>query len=218
MKGSFEIPGWLGSYSTNVVARAGGYHGRFLKKEDEIFLRQSYPQPDLLAKKSFISLSLKADASNFYSPSETIRLIKGNEWDWLNEESKQKFSNSGFKITPQSNRMGFRMNGEALQTVSKQELISTAVTSGTIQLLPNGQIIILMSDHQTTGGYPRIGHIISADIPKLAQTPVNSTTSFRFINIKESEELLLNQQVYLLQLQKKCITYLNDFFRKHKIN
>ena len=212
-KGGFDIPKWLGSYSTNVVAGIGGFNGRFLKKDDEILLRQNDDLSELLTKNSFIELSLKADSANFYSSPDIIRIIKGNEWDWLTEGSKQKYINSPFIITPQSNRMGYRMHGEALQTITNRQLISTAVTNGTIQLLPNGQLIILMADHQTTGGYPRIGHVIAVDIPMLAQMHMNSAIRFRFIDIKEAEDLFINQQDYLLRLKNECNFYLDEFFR-----
>ena len=95
---------------------------------------------------------------------------------------------------------------------TQQELLSTAATKGTIQLLPNGMLIVLMADHQTTGGYPAIAHVISADIPTLAQIQPNSKINFECITIEEAQNIFIRQQQDLLQLQQQCNLQLEKFF------
>jgi antagonist of KipI len=86
----------------------------------------------------------------------------------------------------------------------KEELVSSAVAFGTIQLLPDGQLIILMADHQTTGGYPRLAHVSSGSLPSLAQLKPGSEIHFRFISLQEAEDNLVQQKKYLEQLQNTC--------------
>lgn len=139
----------------------------------------------------------------------TIRFTEGNEFDLLSEKSKERFENQGFIISNNSNRMGYRMNAVPLEVSTKKELVSSAVDFGTIQLLPSGQIIILMADHQTSGGYPRLGNIISVDLPKLAQNSINDTITFKKISIQEAEDLLIEQELELQKL-KASIRFFND--------
>jgi len=105
--------------------------------------------------------------------------------------------------------MGFRMKSEPLEVEQKLELVSSAVDFGTIQLLPDGQIIILMADHQTSGGYPRIGNVISVDLPILAQCGANDTIKLKAILVEEAEELLILQEKEIKKL-KASIQFFNE--------
>jgi antagonist of KipI len=98
--------------------------------------------------------------------------------------------------------MGYRLQGDSLHSEVNQQLLSTAVTRGTIQLLPSGQLVVLMADHQTTGGYPKVAHVISADIPMLAQMRPNDTVRFRIVDLMEAEDAYIHQQQYLQDLEK----------------
>lgn len=143
------------------------------------------------------------------SQKKIIRFTEGNEFDLLTEKSKQAFENQVFTVSNASNRMGYRMNAETLEVNPKKELVSSAVDFGTIQLLPSGQIIVLMADHQTSGGYPRLGNIVSVDLPKLAQCNVNDSIIFKKISIQEAEDLLIQQELELQKL-KASIRFFND--------
>ena len=125
------------------------------------------------------------------------------------------FLNNSFKVTPVSDRMGYRLHGDALEQKTNEQLVSSAVNFGTIQLLPNGQLITLMADHQTTGGYPRIGHIISAHLPKLAQMSPNEELKFAMTNVKAAEEKLAAQQQYLTALQNTCNLKMQNWLNAH---
>jgi antagonist of KipI len=100
--------------------------------------------------------------------------------------------------------MAYRLEGAALKQATKKELLSTVAHFGTIQLLPNGQLVCLMADHQTTGGYPRIAQVIAADLPTLAQQRPNNAISFQLVSLEDAEDLLLAQHTLLKQIQYSC--------------
>lgn len=133
-----------------------------------------------------------------------IRYTAGHEINRLNAEMQERLHNNSFTIDKSSNRMGYRLQGPSLIPDSTTEILSTAITKGTIQLLPSGQLIILMADHQTTGGYPRIGHIITADIPKLAQRNAGESFQLQQVSIQEAHKALQAQELHLKQLETGC--------------
>lgn len=199
--GGFDIPKWLNSYATNFKAGAGGYHGSCLKKDAELPIKKAQDYSLLLKDRNSIFLPWKADVASLYAADSTIRICNGAAYDQLTRLSKHRLTASSYIISDQSDRMGYRLIGAALERLQADELISTAVTAGTIQLLPNGQLIVLMSDHQTTGGYPVIAHVISADIPSLAQLPSNKMLRFQLTDHDIAEDLLFQQDHYLQVLE-----------------
>ena len=123
-----------------------------------------------------------------------IRVIEGQEMSWVANTSKEQFYSESFTISNRSDRMGYHLQGKSLLLANSTQLLSTAVTQGTIQLTPKGQMIVLMSDCQTTGGYPRIGQVIAVDLPILAQMKPNEVVCFEKISFEEAEKLYLTQQ------------------------
>jgi antagonist of KipI len=186
IKGGFQVEKWLGSASTNLTAEIGGFKGRSLQRNDRLIFNSGFSIQDskLLYK---ISKSLIPHYSSF----PIIRVIAGAEYEQMTALSKKNFLRQDFIIRNDSNRMGFRLNGEPLHLLDKTELVSSAVDFGTIQLLPDGQLIVLMADHQTSGGYPRVAHVVSTDLPILAQLGANDKVGFEIISLEEAERLLL---------------------------
>lgn len=210
--GGFENRPWAGSYSTNTKAHVGGLGGSILKQGDEISLRKKVNH----VKEARI-LPWSANVSEFYGPKSvsattTVSCIEGNEFDWLTEKSQMVFLNQSFSITRYSDRMGYRLSGTPLKQSNKQEMLSTAVSFGTVQLLPNGDLITLMADHQTTGGYPRIAHVIGADRSSLAQCRPDEKISFKRISVQEAENRLIAQQQSIRQLQYSGKFKLLEYF------
>ena len=121
----------------------------------------------------------------FYSKAP-IRVLYGPEWDWLSDASKTDFFRNAYTITNQSNRMGYQLKGPALSKIRNEELMSSGVLPGTIQLLTNGQPLLLMADCQTTGGYPRILQVIEADLPRLAQLGEGESLIFEIVELKDA--------------------------------
>ncbi len=197
-----KLEKWLNSYSTNFKAAAGGWHGRSLQKEDRLEFENEISCKRLLSGKDFYLLPWRANTKN--KTGNEIRFVRGNEWAWLNEDCKNIFSRTEFQISKNSDRMGYRMSGEKLKLKENKQLVSSPVTFGTIQLLPDGQLIILMADHQTTGGYPRIGNVISVDNGLLAQKSPGDKIFFAEVENNIAEQELFEQQKYLQQLQTAC--------------
>jgi antagonist of KipI len=200
VKGGFEIEKWLGSVSTNLKAKVGGFDdGKSWQKGDRLVFRNTVSSsaavPNIKVSKSLIPN---------YSAFPTVRVIAGAEFEKLSKESKKDFTSQSFAIRHESDRMGFRLNGERLNLAKKFELISSAVSFGTVQLLPDGQLIILMADHQTTGGYPRIAHIINRDLPLAAQLGANDKLNFKPVTINEAENLIMDFERDLNFLKIAC--------------
>lgn len=203
VKGGWKADRWLHSCSTHLTVRAGGQAGRALGRTDRLFPQQQQPNGLLNKESIFEALPWQAAVSTFYQE-VSLRMIQGYEFDTLTPEAKQNLLGHAFTVSRESNRMGYRLNGDPLSTTHTTELISTAVTRGTLQLLPNGQLIVLMADHQTTGGYPRVGHLISADLASLAQKNAGEPFSLSVVTVQEAEKILHRQEMDLQQLQNAC--------------
>lgn len=200
VNGGFTIKPWLGSISTNLIAVAGGINGSKLMKDVAIpFNKKSLRIIDKVKV-----LPWKADTASAYMDAHYFYFIKGPEWDWLTPLSQHHLLQEPFTITPQSDRMAIRLQGEKLTCVTNQELVSAAVTMGTMQLLPSGDVLVLMADHQTTGGYPRVGTIISAHLPKMAQAVAGDYVHLLHVEQHMAEALLFAQKDELKLLQEAC--------------
>ena len=192
VSGGFEIPKWLNSYSTNFKAGIGGMHGSRLRKDDVIPFQN----------KSFKSRVIKEllPLTNAGDENLPIMFLPGNEWDWLSATNKDDFLKPGFTISHQADRMGYRLSGKQIYLKEKMDLVSSPVSFGTIQLLPDGNLILLMADHQTTGGYPRIGTVISAHHSILAQKRPGDQIHFELTDILTAEKLLFHEEEELLAI------------------
>ena len=209
--GGYEIPQWLNSGSTNLKVRVGGYYGRNLQKDDEIAINQDCDFSNLISDKDWFVFPWQADAAWGDVSIDEVFILPGNEWNWLTEESQENFLQQDFVITPNSDRMGYRLSAGLLNSKVSEELISSAVCFGTVQLLPDGRLIVLMADHQTTGGYPRIAHIITAHHSKLAQLKPGDKIRFRTTNLETAEELLRKQNQHINLLKNSCQLKLNEY-------
>lgn len=210
--GGYCVEKWLGSNSTSLKAGAGGWEGRALKKGDELsFKENTIYFAGLLKEGSDVEvLPWRVNTEKVYRYPHEIGFLPGREWDLQTPASRNAFLENNFIIHPSSDRMGYQLKGSPLALEQPKEMVSSGVSDGTVQLLPSGQLIILMADHQTTGGYPRIAHVISAHLPKLAQLRPSDT--FQFIQMEESnaEALLLAQRKELHILQRACMDHLNE--------
>ncbi len=137
-------------------------------------------------------------AGNFTLPTidgpTIIRVCQGPEYQRMTEVSRRQFYSQPLVLSNRCDRMGYHLQAEPLSLHDSCEMLSTAVTKGTIQLTPNGQLILLMSDCQTTGGYPRVGQVAAVDLPLAAQLIPGATISFKSISFAEAETLYIQQQ------------------------
>ncbi len=186
VKGGLKIDRWLDSSSTNLAAKIGGLDGRKLESGDRIALNEQIRKPVGLDPRQ-----ISASLIPIYSRFPTVRIVAGAEFEMLTQKSRDTLLVQNFSISNDSNRMGFRLAGNPLSLSNPFEMISAAATYGTVQLLPDGQLVVLMSDAQTAGGYPRVAHVITHDLPLLAQLGAHDKVAFHMITIYEAEDLVL---------------------------
>jgi antagonist of KipI len=145
-------------------------------------------------------LPYAAEPSAFYLQPFTVRYVKGQHFDLLPPESQARLHTQAWRISQASERMGYRLEAEALPMRAQVSLLSAGLSRGSIQLPPNGLPIVLMADHQTTGGYPVLGQVIEADWPKLAQMGPGQTLQFSPVDLWEALESLQAQERYVQRL------------------
>jgi biotin-dependent carboxylase-like uncharacterized protein len=180
--GGFAVEPVLGSRSTFLPGGFGGFDGRALRHGDVLALRDAG-----FSKKKFSSLKKTRDGTVRWSaPPLTLpdrepvllHVVEGQHYGSFEPAAQRAFYDAVWRISPDSNRMGFRLAGPALARAQDGEILSGPTCLGTVQVPANGVPIVLMADHQTTGGYPRIAEIVSADVPRLAQLAPGGTVHF----------------------------------------
>ncbi|QIZ42985.1 biotin-dependent carboxyltransferase [Bacillus sp. RZ2MS9] len=206
--GGIHIERAMGSKSTYIRATIGGIEGRMLQKGDyfqigaqsEMANRfiQDLQKDERIKTKWAINNSVLPK----YKKHPKLRVIADFEYDQFTEESRKAFFTKEYKVSNYADRMGYRVEGEVLNRIEEKEILSSPVTFGTIQVPNGGQPIILMADRQTTGGYPRMGNIISVDLPLLAQLKPGDYVSFEKITLEEAEQLYIEQEVNMNLLKK----------------
>jgi len=197
--GGLQVPEVMNSKSTYTQANIGGYKGRELRQGDVLYCGEVSERSEIFIhqlkeKKQPFHWSMNYASFYTFQETETIRILEGSEFNRFERDSQQSFLEEPYKITINANRMGYQLEGAKLNLINQFELLSEGVTYGTIQVPTNGQPIILMAERQTIGGYPKIGQVISVDLPRLAQMQPGHSINFRTISIAEAEELLLQQE------------------------
>lgn len=200
VQGGFDLEPVLGSQSTHLQAKFGGLKGRVLQKGDWLpFKRPLLSDHTRRIRWSFYL----SPALSSYLGNRKIRFIPGKQYNWFTEEDRERFLNQSYQISADSNRIGYRLKGEQpLTGMERQELITEGTAAGSIQVPPSGEPIILMADRQPTGGYPRIGEVISVDLPVLAQKKPGDWIRFEPVTLEEAQKLYLLQERELSALKK----------------
>lgn len=192
--GGFDVPPVMNSKSTYLLGKTGGFKGRALKKGDVLYGCK-------LLKRKRARRRLAPEHIPHYADHPLIRVIWGPEKEAFTESSLHQFLTHSFRVSPDANRMGYRLSGPTLVHHEGQTgIISSAVTRGTIQVPPDGKPIILMADSQTTGGYPRLAVVITVDLPALAQLAPGHSLSFKAVDLDEAHRLYKAQERFLRQL------------------
>ncbi len=164
--GGIDVPRVLGSRSTDLQARMGGLEGRMIRRGDVLAV---LPPTSPIRPATGIALP---------TTSGPIRVMAGPEFAEFDPQARQAFFEASWRVTPQSNRMGYRLDGPALRRQGTDEMRSHAVFPGIIQVPPGGAPIVLMADAHATGGYPRFATVIAADLWRLAQTAPGASVQF----------------------------------------
>lgn len=207
VSGGIDVPLVMGSRSTYIRAGIGGFQGRVLRSGDVLRVKPGYlnNRPKLVDEDSpFFAgkWSIPVSLLPSYNDHPSVRVIRGNQFDDFDNESRESLFRQRFQVTPQSDRMGYRLSGAPLFLDTPKEYISEAVTMGTIQVPADGQPIILMADRQMHGGYPKIAQAASVDIPVIAQVPPGGTIRFREILLPEAEVVYIDWSRKILMLSK----------------
>jgi len=179
--GGFNVPKIMGSYSTNLKCKVGGYEGRALVAGDEIVISEYVGFFPNMYKKEMPKVK--------YDSTVDIHVIAGPQDDYFTEAGKGTFTSCEYVVSDESDRMGYRLNGEVIEYKDSVDILSDGIVFGSIQVPANGKPMILMADRQTTGGYAKIGTVILADLPKLAQCVPGNKIKFAFVTIDEAEKL-----------------------------
>ncbi len=190
----------LGSRSTYLPAQFGGLQGRQLRAGDTLPLVED---SSTLASKRYENLNSKKETGegvrtvSWSAPALTlperepivIHAMEGRHHAHFDAASQRAFFEATWKVSPDSNRMGFRLAGPVLARAEAFEILSEPACLGTVQVPANGLPIALMADHQTTGGYPKIAEIAAADVPRLAQLAPGGTVQFARCTLEQAREL-----------------------------
>ena len=177
ISGRFDIETQWNSFSTNIKANIGANDGKKIEQGQQI----------KIIDVNYKNLKKKLDYIN--SKIENIRVIKGTNFNYFSKKSKKDFFDKEFTVTKLSDRMGMRLDGIKLENNVDTNIKSEGIIKGVIQVPADGNPIIMLSDHGTIGGYPKIGVVISADYDKLVQLPPGSKLKFKEIELTDAELL-----------------------------
>lgn len=180
----------LGSRATHLVSRMGGLDGRALRIGDRLPVAA---RPAARPLRKAVGLTLPTGGR------ARLRVIPGPQDGWFQAEALKTMTAVSFRVSPRSNRMGYRLEGPALSRVREGELISEPVGMGAIQVPAAGEPILLMADRQTAGGYPKIGHVISADLPLAGQLAPGDFIEFILCSRQEAVTALIARERQLLR-------------------
>ena len=183
IKGGFQVPYILDSASTHLLSNTGGFNGRNLQKNDEIICASS----DDMEIKNIYKFKIDDDRS-------ILRVSKGLQYDLFDIANKKSFFNEEFTVSHNSNRMGLRIRGPKIYSKLSKDILTEGLPLGAIQIPGDGDSIISFVDHQTTGGYPKITNVITADLHKVGQLKPGDKFMFKLVSNNEAETLYFKQE------------------------
>ena len=193
ISGGIDVPDVLGSRSTDLRANFGGLEGRMLRDGDQLslgaFQRSQTPAAE--------DISSWSGPHDWVSPAKrypVLRFVRGVDWSRFDDVTIQRFTSEAFAVSPDSDRMGVRLEGPELKRQDETDLISEAVAPGTIQVPPSGKPILLLGDCQTIGGYPKIAHVITVDLGIAAQLRAGDRVRFSEVSLQDAHRLLIERE------------------------
>ena len=177
VEGGFEVEPFCNSISILARANIGPNEGKKINIKNKIPLKTNRKE------KNNYTANVSLEKKN------VIRVLKGPQFDYFSESSKKEFFSKEYKITNLTDRMGMRLEGKVLKNIVSTNIRSEGITKGAIQVPEDGQPIVLLTDHPTIGGYPKIANVISADYDLLVQKIPGTNISFKCIDLQEAEQL-----------------------------
>jgi biotin-dependent carboxylase-like uncharacterized protein len=185
-----------GSYSINTKANIGPNEGKKFSTNQKIYLNRTLDKDPKIIQLRYLNNKINK-----------VRIIKGTNFDYFSDKAKKIFFSNPFIISNEIDRMGIRLTGPNLENVVSSNIKSEGLVKGTIQVTSDGNPIIMLADHGSIGGYPKIGTVISADLDGLAQLTPKSEVYFEEVSLEEAEELYKKQ---IKELNKYIYT-INEF-------
>jgi antagonist of KipI len=189
VRGGIAVKPFLGSASTHILSGLGGFEGRALRKGDVLHIGS--------ATGSFRKRTVAQQARDRLAPRQTLRVTPGPQSNWFSESSLRSFYSGTYRVGEQSNRMGLRLEGAPVTQSSGGEMITEGVSLGAVQVTHGGLPIILFVEQQTTGGYPKIANVISADIHCVGQLRPRDEFRFEQVTLETARSLLVEQEKLL---------------------
>ena len=189
VQGGIAVAPFLRSASTHVLSGLGGFEGRPLRKGDVLHIGP--------ATKPFRKRTIAPQVSERLSPRKVLRVTPGPQVDWFSELSLRSFYAGTYRVGEQSNRMGLRLEGSPLSQRADRQMITEGVSLGAVQAPPGGSPIILFVEQQTTGGYPKIANVISADLHRVGQLRPRDEIRFEQVTLETAQSLLIEQEKLL---------------------
>jgi antagonist of KipI len=180
ISGGIDVPLVLGSRSTYVLGKFGGFHGRMLAKGDEL-----YSQPS--QEKEATPVVFSPDWIPSYESALTVRVILGPQLACFTGKGIATFLQNGYSITSQANRMGYRLEGQPIQIKGRADILTDGIPAGAVQVQSEGQPLLLLAERQTTGGYAKIACVIGADLWRLGQAKPGDSIHFQAVSLQEAE-------------------------------
>lgn len=193
ISGGIDAPVVLRSRSTDLRATFGGLQGRTLRDNDQLPLGKFRPSRTTAAE----DISSWGGPHDWVSPAKkhsALRFIRGVDWHRFNASTVKHFTGQAFGVLSDSDRMGVRLDGPELKREDEADLISEAVSPGTIQVPPSGKPILLLGDCQTIGGYPKIAHVITVDLGIAAQLRAGDGVRFLEVSLQDAHRLLMERE------------------------
>ena len=187
--GGIAVKPFLGSASTHILSGLGGFAGRALRKGDVLRIGST--------TESFRKRAIAPHVLEHLSRREVLRVTPGPQADWFSESSLRSFYACTYRVGEQSNRIGLRLEGAVVTQRGAGQMITEGVSLGAIQVPAGGSPIILFVDQQTTGGYPKIANVISADLHRVGQLRPRDEIRFELVTFDAARSLFIEQEKLL---------------------
>ena len=197
--GGLDVPLLLGSRSTFLGGGWGGFHGRVLRAHDVLPL-VAVTSERLKTEGNF---ALEEDQSVLPAKVTPVRVMLGSQSSLFSAATLESLCAGYYQISPQADRMGYRLMGEVLVSSGMADVVSDGIAPGSIQVAGNGQPTIMLADRQTTGGYAKIATVIGADLPLLGQMKPQDRVQFVAVNYEAAVQALVNNEEKLARLPRR---------------
>lgn len=200
--GGVDVPEVLGSRSTDLKGGFGGLEGRGLRRGDTLTAIGHDARRRMTVGLGCVPPEAELRRGANPSDAVALRVLPAAQYDEFGESARATFFGMGYQVTPESNRMGYRLSGQSLERSNSRELLSHGIVPGTVQVPPSGQPILQLAEANTCGGYPKIATVIEADLWKLGQARIGQQLRFEPIDLENAVELLKAQDTYQTALRK----------------